>query len=327
MMSLDFILLTLLILIGFAGLFFMIRRQQPSQELLEVVKLLQHGSKEDRKILLDSLQKNTADVNQRLDRAAQVIGMVQRNLGEMNEIGRGIKDLQEFLRSPKVRGNLGEHILKELLTQILPQQSFSLQHTFKSGVTVDAVLITTNGLVPIDAKFPLEAFRLLLASEQEAEKASAKRQFTQDVKKHIRDISNKYLVTTEGTIDYALMYIPSEAVYYEAVNDADLFDYAARYRVLPVSPTTLYAYLRAILMSFEGQKIEKQAREIIKTLRALQKDYEKLGEALSVLGRHLTNAYNANSAVFSHFTVLGNKLRTTQQLEEQNDQQLKIETS
>src|SRR3990170_7603821 len=101
-------------------------KQKPSEELLEIIKMLQSGSKEDRKVLLDSLQKNTQALNERLDNAARVIGQVQKNLGEMSEIGRGMRSLQEFLKSPKLRGNIGEQILKELLTQMLPKQSFHL---------------------------------------------------------------------------------------------------------------------------------------------------------------------------------------------------------
>ena len=135
-----------------------------------------------------------------------------------------------------------------------------------------------------------------------------------DVRKHIRVISSKYILTEEGTIDYALMYVPSESVYYEIVNDPEIFDYAGKNRVLPVSPMTFYAYMKAILMSFEGQKIEQRARQILQAIRAIQKDYGKVEDNLSVLGRHLTNAYNQMSNVVSGFTLLGQKLTSTQAL-------------
>jgi DNA recombination protein RmuC len=123
-------------------------------------------------------------------------------------------------------------------------------------------------------------------------------------------------LTEEGTIDYALMYIPSEAVYYEIVNNTRLFDHAGTKRVLPVSPTTFYAYMRAILMSFEGQKIEKEARAILSALRAIQKDYNKVDDNLSTLQRHLNNAYNMMSNVLTSFTQLGQKITSTQTLGE-----------
>jgi DNA recombination protein RmuC len=288
--------------------------QKPSEELLEIIKMLQEGSKEDRKVLLGSLQKNTQALNERLDAAARVIGRVQRNIGEMSEIGRGIKDMQEFLRSPKIRGNIGEQVLKELLAQMLPKQSFNFQYTFKSGEKVDAVIKTTAGMIPIDSKFPMENFRKMTGAESEAEKKVFEKQFVRDVKIHLDTISKKYILTEEGTIDYALMYIPSEAVYYEIVNNPKLFDYSSLKRVLPVSPTTFYAYLRAILMSFEGQKIETKAREILAAIRAVQKDYNKVEDNLSKLQRHLNNAYNMMSNVLTSFTQLGQKIVSTQTL-------------
>lgn len=287
--------------------------QKPSEELLEVIKMLQVGSKEDRKVLLESLQQNTQALNRRLDTAARVIGEVQKNIGEMSEIGRGMKDLQEFLQSPKLRGNIGEQVLKELLGQFLPKASFNLQHTFKSGEKVDAAIKTTAGIIPVDSKFPMENFMKMTRAEGK-ERTTFKNQFRRDVKKHIDDISRKYILTDEGTIDYALMYIPSESVYYEIVNSPALFEHGSAKRVLPVSPTTFYAYMKVILMSFEGQKIEKKAREILAAIRAIQKDYTKVGDNLTTLQRHLNNAYNMMGNVFRSFTQLGQKISSTQSL-------------
>lgn len=290
--------------------------QKPNDELLEVIKVIQEGSKEDRKALLGSLQENTRAVNQRLDQAAKVISDVQKNIGEFSEIGRGMKDLQEFLRSPKLRGNIGEQVLTEVLSQMLPKQNFALQYTFKSGEKVDAIVKTTGGLVPIDSKFPLSAFRKLNKSQTEKEKEEIGKEFEKDVAKHIKTISNKYILTNEGTVDYALMFVPSEAVYYEVVNRPALFDLASKLRVLPVSSTTFYAYLRAILMSFEGQKIEKEARAILASLRAIQKDYAKVEDNLGTLQSHLNNAFNKMTDVFTTFTKLGQQISSTQSLGE-----------
>ena len=221
-----------------------------------------------------------------------------------------MKDLQQFLASPKLRGNIGEQVLKELLKQFLPQESFNLQYTFKSGEKVDAAIKTSAGIIPVDSKFPMENFR-----KMQEDKTYVKT-FESDVKKHIDDISRKYILTDEGTLDYALMYIPSEAVYYEIVNNQTLFDYAQGKRILPVSPTTFYAYIKAILMSFEGQKIEKQAQEILSSLRAIKKDYGKVEENLGTLQKHLVNATNMMGNVFTSFTNLGQKITSTQNLDE-----------
>jgi DNA recombination protein RmuC len=295
----------IIVLIGFVILAIFINwkltslsnNQKPSEEILEYLKTTNVRLNEQGK-----------SFNDRLDNAAKIIGNVQKDIGEFSEIGRGMRDLQDFLKSPKLRGNIGEQILKDMLSQFLPKQSFKLQYTFKSGDKVDAAVFTSAGIISVDSKFPMENFRKLINDP------SAKVDFERDVKKHIDDISRKYILNEEGTVDYALMYVPSEAIYYEIANNEDLFDYSTDKRVLPVSPTTFYAYLKAILMSFEGQKIEAQAKEILSSLRAIQKDYEKTDDALSILQRHLTNAYNMMGSVFSSFENLGHKISSTRNL-------------
>ncbi|WKZ25316.1 MAG: DNA recombination protein RmuC [bacterium] len=297
-------LLLIIILIVLLFLLFLVTKPKSSPELLEYLKMTNQR-----------LEKQSDSFNQRLDNATRVIAGVQRNIGEFSEIGRGMKELQQFLSSPKLRGNIGEQVLKELLKQFLPQASFLLQHTFKSGEKVDAAIKTSSGIIPVDSKFPMESFRRMSGDGDESTKKLAEKDFERDVRKHIDDISKKYILVDEGTLDYALMYIPSESVYYEVVNNQNLFDYAGEKRILPVSPTTFYAYIKAILMSFEGQKIEKQAKEILSSLRAIKKDYGKVEENLGVLQKHLVNATNMMSNVYSAFTNLGNKIENTQNFE------------
>jgi DNA recombination protein RmuC len=299
------VLVALVLLLIVLVLVLMFRKQNTSTDLLEYLKTTN--------VRLNEQSKN---FNERLDNAARIISQVQRNIGEFSEIGRGMKELQEFLNSPKLRGNIGEHVLKELLKQFLPGSAFELQYTFKSGEKVDAIIKTSGGIIPVDSKFPMENFRRLEAGN-ETEKKQAGSEFVRDVRKHIDAISKKYVLVDEGTVDYALMYIPSEAVYYEIVNNSDLFDYSSERRVLVVSPSTFYAYMKAILMSFEGQKIEAQAKEILSSLRAIQKDYGKVGENLSILQKHLNNAYNMMGTVFSSFSGLGQKISSTGRLNDE----------
>ncbi len=296
--------------------------QKPSEELLEIIKTLQTGSREDRRDLLISLQRNTQSVNERLDNAARVISQVQRNLGEMSEIGKGIRTLQDFLQSPKLRGGLGEEVLKEMIGQTFPKNAFHLQYPFKSGMKVDAVLKTDAGLLCIDSKFPMENFNLMVKGETEAERSQGKKQLISDVKKHIEDISKKYILPEEGTMDFALMYIPSEAVYYEVVNIQELSTHARRMRVYPVSPNTLYAHLQVLLLSFEGKDLEAKTKEVFRTLRAITKDYSKVEENLSVMQKHLNNAYNMMGNVFSSFNTLGQKINSTQRISGEDNKEL-----
>ena len=323
---------TLVIVVAAPGIIaiFIIKRltelkeaQKPSDELLQIIRMLQSGSKDDRKVLLESLQKNTQSMNERLDNAARVMSQVQRNLGEMSEVGKGIRTLQEFLQSPKLRGGLGEEVLKEMIGQTFPKNAFHLQYSFKSGFKVDAVLKTEAGLLCIDSKFPMENFNLMLKGETEAQRAVGKKQLIQDVKKHIEDISRKYILPEEGTMDFALMYIPSEAVYYEVVNIQELINYSRRLRVYPVSPNTLYAHLQVLLLSFEGKDLETKSREVFRILRAAQKDYSKVGDNLGVLQKHLNNAYNIMSSVITSFTQLGQKISSTQSLGSEEKKEVK----
>src|SRR4030043_905082 len=286
--------------------------QKPSNELLEYLKMTN--------VRLDEQGKS---FNLRLDNAAKVIGDVQKNIGEMSEIGRGMKELQDFLKNPKIRGNIGEQILNELLKQYLPKDSFNLQYTFKSGEKVDAAIKTSAGIIPVDSKFPMENFRKISKSDNEDEKKSFQKLFESDVKKHIEDISRKYILTEEGTIDYALMYIPSEAVYYEVVNIQELSNFARRLRVYPVSPNTLYAHLQVLLLSFEGKDLEAKSRQVFRILRAIQKDYSKVSDNLSTLQKHLNNAYNIMSSVITSFTQLGQKITSTQSLGEADAKEVK----
>jgi len=266
-----------------------------------------------------TLQSNSRQLNERLDEAARVIGALNKHVGEMSEMGRGIRSLQEFLQSPKLRGNIGEQVLKDMIGQTFPKNSFHLQYAFKSGMKVDAVLKTDAGLLCIDSKFPMENFTVMHKGETEAERNQAKRDFISDVKKHVTDISKKYILPEEGTMDFALMYIPSESVYYEIANLEELMSFSRNNRVYPVSPNTLYAHLQVLLLSFQGKELEQKSREVFRLLRAIQKDYEKTGEQLGVLGRHIGNAYNSMSGVSGAFEVLGQKLTKTHVLGEQKE--------
>ena len=270
--------------------------------------------------LTGTLQRSYGDLNKRLDKAAEVIGDLKKEAGQFSEISRSMRTLQEFLQSPKLRGNIGEQVLKDLIGQTFPKQSFYLQYTFKSGMKVDAAIKTDAGILPIDSKFPMENFKAMMAAENEVGKKEAEKAFLRDVKKHVDDISKKYILPEEGTMDFALMYIPSESVYYEVVNHPALLDYARKTRVYMVSPSTLYAHLQTILLSFEGKKIESKGREVLTLLRAIKKDYEKVDERIGVLNKHVGNAYNQMANVQSSFQVMGQKLNTTNQLADEEEQ-------
>jgi len=313
----------ILLTVGLGLLFFLINKKlsQLQKEkfdptLLEWIKSMQDSVSSSSINITKVLQENTKQLNDRLDKAAEVIRDVNREIGKVGEIGRNMEELQEFLKSPKLRGNIGEHVLKDLITQIFPKNTFHLQYAFNSGDKVDAAIKTDGGILPIDAKFPMENFQRMAKSKNAEERESYKKEFGRDVKKHIDSISKKYILPDEGTMDFALMYIPSEAVFYEIVNMEELVEYARRNRIYIVSPSTLYAHLQTILLSFEGKKIESKSKEVFRLLRALQVDYVKISESLDTLGKHIGNASNQFANVQKGVMQLGNKLSTTKNLEE-----------
>lgn len=326
-------LLTLIVIIvGFGLLFLFINKKLstiPKQEtdttLLEWLRTMQQSLENTNKTLNQSmqtnsttmvrtLQENSKQLNERLDKAAAVIRDVGHEVGQMSEIGRNMKELQDFLKSPKLRGNIGEQVLTDLITQIFPKKSFHLQYAFASGEKVDAAIQTDAGILPIDAKFPMENFQKLSRAKTEEEVKLFKKEFAKDIKRHIDAIAKKYILPNEGTLDFALMYVPSETVFYETITMEDLVEYARLQRVYLVSPTTLYAHLQAILLSYEGRKIEEQSKEIIKLLHGLQIDYGKVNDSMDILGKHLGNASNQYVNVNKSFVGLGQKLSTIKQL-------------
>lgn len=250
-------------------------------------------------------------LNQRLDKAAHVMGTVNRELGTMQEIGRGMKDLQDFLKSPKLRGNIGEQVLKQMLDQSFPDHLYQMQYQFQEGKIVDAIIKSEDGIIPIDAKFPMENYQKMVRAEVEADQLAAKRDFIKDIKKHVSDISKKYILPAEGTVDFAVMYVPSEAVYYEVISDnsdLELNSYATEKRVLFVSPNSFYYFLKVIMMGMQGKKVAEATREILGMIRGIQKDAGKFGDSLSVLNKHIGNAKTAAERVSSEYDKLNGKI-------------------
>lgn len=304
-----------------------LKKPQENDTIIEWIKSTQSSLDQINKNLNDSLsksssnmvrtlQENSKQLNDRLDKAAAVIKDVGKEVGQMSEIGRSMQDLQDFLKSPKLRGNIGEQVLKDLISQMIPKNSFHLQYQFKTGERVDAAIKTDAGILTIDSKFPMENFQKMVKAENEKDKEEARKEFVRDIKKHIDAISKKYILPEEGTMDFALMYIPSENVFNELTNITDVSDYARKARVFPVSPNTLYAHLHMILLSFEGKKIETKSRQVLRLLRALQIDYGKVQENVGILGRHINNASSQFSNVSSGLLHLGNKIQSAGSLEE-----------
>lgn len=245
-----------------------------------------------------AFQQGVADTGKRVVDAhkamAEQLARLGQELGQVQEAGRQLSNaaetMQSILGGAKTRGMLGELTLERLLADTLPQASFEMQYRFSTGSVVDAILRVGEKVVPVDSKFPLEAYRRLSETGEEARK-----EFAQAVRRHAESIAEKYILPAEGTLDYALMFVPSESVYYELLMTEDartgqLSEYCLRHRVIPVSPNTLYAYLGVILLGLRGMQIEENARKLLESLEGLKKQLDGFADVYEKLGTHLRNA-------------------------------------
>jgi DNA recombination protein RmuC len=237
-------------------------------------------------------------LNTRLGESSATTSKIHERLGEVTKAtetmiarAQDLARLEQALRPPKARGGFGELLLENLLRDRLAPDAYSMQHTFTTGDRVDAV-IRVDRLVPIDSKFPLDNFELMVAAESDEQRLLHEKAFARDVKGHIDAIASKYILPAEGTYDFALMYLPAEAIYYELVSGKTgaLLSYAHEKRVFPVSATTFTAYLQVISMGLKGLQIEQTAHEVMAYCAALQKDFGKFREDFELVGTHLSRA-------------------------------------
>jgi DNA recombination protein RmuC len=257
------------------------RRLQGMQETVDR-RLGELDTKVDRR--LESASKQTAQIHERL-------GKVDETAAQMLARAQDLARLEQALRPPKARGGFGEILLGNLLRDRLPPDAYALQHGFAGGERVDAV-VRADRLVPVDAKFPLDNFERLVSAESDDERTLHEKAFGRDLKQHIDAIAGKYIRPAEGTYDFALMYLPSEAVYYELVcgKTGSLLAYAHEHRVFPVSPTTFTAYLQVIVLGLKGLQIEQHAHEVMAYCAQLQRDFGRFKEDFELVGTHIGRA-------------------------------------
>jgi DNA recombination protein RmuC len=223
------------------------------------------------------------------------LGKVDEATAQMNERAKDFQRFEQLLRPPKARGGVGELMLKQLLADVLPAEKFTLQHGFRSGERVDAVIQLDGMLIPIDAKFPLDNFRRVVEAPDDQARELHARAFARDVKGHIDAIAEKYIRPDEGTCEFAFMYLPTEGVYYELVcnrigGDANPVEHAQKRKVFPVSPNSFYTYLLTLAQGFKGLQIEEHAREVMAYVADLNRDFDKFKGDFELLGKHLGNA-------------------------------------
>ncbi|PYT56053.1 MAG: hypothetical protein DMG43_01240 [Acidobacteria bacterium] len=277
--------------------------QNVTKSLEGVTGALQRGVTDSATI---AAQAQTAMASE-LKNSRETLGQIQQQLGAVQQAGHQMSQtaqtLQNILGGAKSRGSLGEVALERLLEDALPRERYQRQYRFSSGEAADAVIFLRDKLLPIDSKFPLDAFRRI--SEQSAAQAStqadeARRAFVTAVKGHADSIAKKYILPNEGTLGIALMFVPSENVYYELLMTADakaqpLDEYCRSRNVIAVSPNTLYAHLQIILMGLQGMQIEENAERLHASLAGMQKQLDNFTEVFEKVGTHLKNAQQSYS--------------------------------
>lgn len=310
--------LTIGLLVGiFAFLYFLWQRQQKPDDSQGFV-LLQNRLEELTRTLDSRVAESSRQVNEtvraQLGESARLIKEVTQGLTKLDETNRQVvsfadqlQNLQDILKNPKQRGILGEYYLETLLKNVMPPGSYEMQYAFKDGTIVDAAVFVKDKVIPIDSKFSLENYNRLSEERDPSERERLEKAFRQDLKLRI-DETAKYVKPGEGTMDFAFMFIPHEAIYYDLlvaqvgsvkVNTRDLIEYAFKEKkVIIVSPTSFLAYLQTVLQGLKAMQIEEKAGQIIgkvedlgKHLRAYEDYYQKLGKALATTVGHYNTGY------------------------------------
>lgn len=282
--------------------------QSMTQQLGQVRQELQTGMASSGQITSDA-QKNVA---QQLHSANESVRQISQQLGTVLKMGEDLskasQTMQQVLGGAKSRGTLGEIGLERMLEDSLPASNYELQYHFSTGDIVDAVVRAGDHLLPIDSKFPLESYRRLIDTGEDARK-----EFAQAVRKHADTIAAKYILPGEHTFDVALMFVPSETVFYELLMTEDakygpLDTYCRQNSVIPVSPNSLYAYLRMILLGLRGLQMEENARKLQGQLGGLQKQLEVFTDTYGKLGTHLRHALQSYEEADSRLARVGGAL-------------------
>jgi len=307
-----------IIIAGFATIIILLlRKNQNSSEtgaLMERLSNLNEQNKELKQLLDSKLSETHAVTRQQFGESAQLIKEVTEKLTKLDETNKQVinfssqlQNLQDILKNPKQRGVLGEYFLEETLKNVLPPNSYKMQYGFKDGVIVDAVVFVKDKIIPIDSKFSLENYERILATNEPGLREKLEKQFKADLKTRI-DETSKYIKPEENTMEFAFMFIPSEAIYYDllinkvgavAVNTRDLIEYAFKEKhVIIVSPTSFLAYLQTVLQGLRALQIEESAKAIAISVGKLNKhllSYEsylkKLGSSMNTSVSHFNNAY------------------------------------
>ena len=318
-MPMEFFIIIILVIAGFGGLFWILNRKRADpaatvqeqanlflmmqNQINELTRTLDTRLAESNKVLQSQFGTSTRVIQDVADKSARIVQEVTEKLVKLDETNRQVmgfadqlRNLQDILKNPKQRGILGEYYLETVLKNVLPPGSYQMQYAFSDGVIVDAAVFVDKRVIPIDSKFSLENYNRILEARDPQEKKRYEAALIADLKMRI-DETSKYVKPQEDTMDFAFMFIPSEAVYYDllinkvgAVADdtRNLIHYAGQKKVIVVSPTSFLAYLQTVLQGLRNQKISEQAKEIVKQVEDLRRHLVSYDAYFKKIGTHLT---------------------------------------
>jgi len=309
------ILAGLIVSLGFY--FFIIKKEKPKREDDHSFLLLQNQMQEITRTLDKKLGEIPGVIQNQFGESAKIIREVTEKLTKLDETNKQVinfadqlRNLQDILKNPKQRGVLGEYYLETVLKNVLPPDSFQLQYEFKDGTKVDAVIFIKDKIIPVDSKFSLENYNRLLETHDEAEKKRIEEGFKSDLKNRI-DETAKYIKPGEGTMEFAFMFIPSEAIYYDLLinkigtvkaNTRDLIEYAmGQKKVIIVSPTSFLAYLQTVLQGLRALEIEESAKEIKKRVEELARHLISYENYMQKVGNHLGTTVNMYNSAYKEY--------------------------
>jgi DNA recombination protein RmuC len=309
-MSIEFIALAGLVVVGFGAVLAILKSTRAPQDDKSVL-MLQNQLNEITRTLDTKLGESTKILQSQFGESAKIVRDVTERLTKLDETNRQVvsfadqlRSLQDILKNPKQRGVLGEYYLETLLKNVLPPGSYQMQYGFKDGTIVDAVVFVKDKIIPVDSKFSLENYNRLVEERDTSEHERLEKLFKTDLKNRI-DETAKYVKPAENTMDFAFMFIPHEAIYYDLlisqvgavkINTRDLIEYAFQEKhVIIVSPTSFLAYLQTVLQGLKALQIEESAKEIRKNVELLGKHLSSYEDFMKKLGDRLgttVNAYN-----------------------------------
>jgi DNA recombination protein RmuC len=241
------------------------------------------------------LVTQTGATQRSLSDLSRQLGMLGEQSQRVGELAKDISSLQDLLRAPKARGGFGELMLERLLQDCLPASAYEVQYTYRDGSRVDAIVRYGTRIVPIDSKFPSESYTQIAGARDDAERRSRRRAFLHQVRRHV-DAVGRYVSPQDATIDYAFMYVPSEAIYLELTaheaspDEPDVLAYCAEHHVIPASPNTLLAYLQVVSLGIRGLAMQERTRDLQLGIAQVRREFERFVELHDQLGKHLDNA-------------------------------------